>query len=1209
MSEMRELNLFDCPLRGTNLIEASAGTGKTYTIAALVLRLMLEADLAVGQILVVTFTEAATSELKDRIRRRISDAAEAFAGAQTDDAFFLQLMEKHTETAAVRRKLDTALANFDEASIFTIHGFCLRALQDHAFAGGILLDTLLVADQRDILREVVQDFWREHLSQMSPLFLDYAETSQFSLESLLDLLKEKNLVNPHARIIPSVEVPDCSAQEADFLGEFEETARAWVGAAGEIETILSVHPALNRRTYSPKSIPGWLGIMDAMLSGECLTCNLETPFPKFTWTQIQAAVKKGHSAPDHPFFHRCDRLMEAGGRLRKSYDQVILGLQVKLLGRLQRELGKRKASKNVLFFDDLLLKLEEALNGPGGDALAEAIRARYKAALIDEFQDTDAIQYAIFRKIFEQDSSTLFLIGDPKQAIYGFRGADIFAYMNASKSASRRFTLGENWRSEPCLIEGVNTVFNNRSNPFVYEDIAFQPARPAATKAHECMRIDGRQPEPLTLWFLKASRVSRDKTINKGVARKHIADAVSAEISRILAMGHARRAFIGEQRIIPGDMAVLTRTNMEARMVQKALSRLGIPAVLHGTENLFDSREANEMELLLAAVTAPGEEGLLKAALATDMIGLRGEELDALMGDEAGWEDRLIKFAEYHDTWVKQGFFGMIRLLLSREQVLPRLMSREGGERRCTNVLHLSEVLHRTAVEGDLSVLGLVKWLSTQRDPGTPRLDEYQLRLESDENAVRIVTIHKSKGLEYPIVFCPFAWGGSDAGKCPLVFHDGTDENRLTIDVGSPEWQTNALMAGKEQLAENLRLLYVAMTRARHQCTLVWGPIRNAETSAPAYLLHPSATAEWDGNLPSMKAGSRGLDEDAMWRDLEALRQGSHGCVGLVEMPLEKGVPLEPAGSPASELARRSFDGRIDRSWGISSFSSLVTNQPHRADLADRDETALEHVVVEIVMDGQASDIATHNTFTFPRGAAAGVFLHDLFEHLDLIGWNEADDMKLVSEKLKEHGLDAAWTDTVCTMIQNVLTTPFGSSFGDFTLSMVGKESILKELEFIFPLQRQGRARLLELLSQHVGETTRARGFGSGDRAASETVEGFMKGFIDLVFRFDDRFYILDWKSNHMGNRIEDYGREALERAVEQNHYTLQYTLYTVALHLFLKARLPGYSYESHFGEVFYIFLRGIDPARGPGFGIFRDRPPLNSIETLSAKLTGRQDN
>ncbi len=1208
MDEMRELHLFGCPLTGTNLIEASAGTGKTYTIAALVLRLILEANLAMGQILVVTFTEAATSELKDRIRRRISEAAQAFAGGETGDTFLRQLVERHPDAAAARRKLDAALTNFDEASIFTIHGFCLRTLQDHAFAGGILFDAELVTDQRNILREIVQDFWREHFTRTSPLFHDYALTSGLSLEKLQDLLNEKNVFNPHARIIPSADVPDCSAPETEFLRQFDETARAWTGTAEDIEAILSTHPGLNRTTYRKGSIPGWIGIMDAMFSGECLSCKMDDSFLKFTSKSIEKAVKKGHAPPSHPFFHLCDRLADAGERLQKAYDERILGLKVKFLGRLHDELEKRKRSKNILFFDDLLLKLEAALGGPGGDGLAEAIRGRFKAALIDEFQDTDSIQYAIFSRIFGRGVLTLFLIGDPKQAIYGFRGADIFAYMDASRSTSSRFTLSENWRSEPGLIEGVNTVFTNRENPFVYEDIAFHPAKAAAAKNHELLRIDGQQTEPLRLWFLKASSVSERKNIDKGVARKVIADAVAADLSRILALGRENRALIGDRPVVEGDTAVLVRTNREARLVQDALARLGIPAVLYSMGNLFDTREAMEMERLLGAVADPGNEGRLKAALATDMVGIRGEELNGLMCDEAGWERWLVKFGEYHDTWVRHGFFRMIRLFLSREDVLPRLMSREGGERRSTNILHLSEVLHRAAVEENLSVLGLVKWLSRQRDEKTPRLEEYQLRLESDENAVKLVTIHKSKGLEYPIVICPFAWGESDVAKGPLVFHDGTDEKRLTVDVGSPERDAHSLLAGKEQLAENLRLLYVAMTRAKHHCTVVWGPFRDSETSAPAYLLHPSATAGWDGTLPSMKAGFQDLDDDAMWRDLEELQRRSSGFVGLREMPLEKGGPLPAAGKWASEFVRRSFDGRIDRSWGISSFSSLITNQPHRADQADRDETALPQVEPGRDFTHPGPGTGARDMFSFPRGAAAGIFLHDVFENLDFTGEDEGATRKLVSEKLEEHGLEVAWSDAVCAMIKNVLTTPLGSSFGSFTLSQVETDRRLTELEFIFSLCRQSKARLADLFAAHVGGGNWARGLWGAEGPGFETLEGFMKGFMDLVFQVGDRFYILDWKSNFLGSRVEDYNGEALRKAVEDNFYNLQYTLYTVALHQFLKTRLSGYSYESHFGEVLYVFPRGVDPAWGPDYGIFRDRPSLDSIEALSAHLTGRQD-
>ncbi|NVM27028.1 MAG: UvrD-helicase domain-containing protein, partial [Desulfobacterales bacterium] len=589
-------------------------------------------------------------------------------------------------------------------------------------------------------------------------------------------------------------------------------------------------------------------------------------FEKFTSGELEESVKKNHAPPGHPFFDLCQTLREKQRELERVFDQRLLGLKVELFHYVHDELVRRKGQKNIQFFDDLLLRLHRSLEEKSGEALAGAMRMKFRAALIDEFQDTDPIQYAIFKRVFGTGKGILFLIGDPKQAIYGFRGADVFAYMDAARDVESRYTLGENWRSEPDLIAAINAIFARADRPFVYDEIPFQPAAPATNKDPDFLRMDGQREPPLELWFVDASKVGEPgKTITKTRARELIPRAVADEISRLISLGRDSRTLIGKTPLSEGDIAVLVRTNSEARLMQETLSSLGIPSVLYTTESLFDSHEALEMDRVLAGISEPNNERLLKAAMATDMMGTRGEELDGLTEDETGWEKWLLNLKRYHDLWEEHGFIRMFRYLLFEQKVLTRLMSFPDGQRRTTNVLHLSEVLHVASTERRLCMAGLLKWLSEQRDSTAPRLEEHQLRLESDENAVKLVTIHKSKGLEYPVVFCPFAWGGSriERKKDPFTFHDELDNMRLTLDLGSEGMDENRVFAEKEQLAENLRLLYVALTRARSRCYLVWGRFKDAETSAPAYLFHQQGLREGGNVVDTTEERFMGLrDED-----------------------------------------------------------------------------------------------------------------------------------------------------------------------------------------------------------------------------------------------------------------------------------------------------------------------------------------------------------
>jgi len=1201
-----EFDLLDTPLEGTNLIEASAGTGKTYTIAGLLLRLVLEKDIPIGEVLVVTYTEAATSELKDRVRKRLREAFEAFSGTPSDDAFVNQLLEKHTDHSAAARKLNFAVNDFDQASIFTIHGFCFRTLLDQAFASGILFDTELVTSEEPFVREIIQDFWRKHFYTTSHLFYNYALEKGLKLETLRETVR-KGTGTPCIRIIPRQGLPDCSAAESEFRNRFELTAKAWARDKEEIRELLTTYPGLNRSRYRETSIPGWMLSMDACFSGECRSCAPCAGFEKFTPEVIEAATKKGHSPPSHPMFELCGELGRAQERLRQVYDEKILGLRIELFDYVRAELESRKHRKNILFFDDLLVKLERALSGPEGSRLAEIVKSKYRAALIDEFQDTDSIQYAIFERIFGDPESILFLIGDPKQAIYGFRGADIFTYMDASRKTPARFTLSGNWRSEPALISAINTVFSDSDNPFVYDEIRFHPAKPPAGKTQELLTFDGKPEPPLQVWMLPSSENADGKALGKEKAGEIAAGATAGEISRLLAAGGDGKALIGDRPLREGDIAVLVRRHREAAIVRNALSSLGIHSVLHDLGNLFDAREAGELARVLAAVANPSDERLLRAALVTDIMGVRGEELDGFSRDDSGWDRWPAAFREYHESWSRNGFFRMFRSLLSREGVLPRLMALPDGERRCTNIVHLSEVLHRAAIAGGLSVSGLVKWLSTQMNAATPRTEEHQLRLESDAEAVKIVTIHKSKGLEYPIVFCPFAWTGSRIKDAGFTFHWESPEGTvLTLDLGSPEQQRNRTLAEKEQLAENLRLLYVALTRAKHRCYLAWGRVNDAGTSAPAYLFHYGGSANSGSLLDSMAAHFKSLDDDAIHDDLERLAGKSRGTIQTSDLPRRQAEPGTVAEMTSPELNCRVFEGSINRTWRVSSFSSLVSRQPAKAEMADRDETFQPEAAVDTGPVESDRSRAAMDIFTFPRGPVSGILLHEIFEKIDFASGDQACISECVAASLTEHGFDSSWLEPVCSMVRKVLTTPLEPDNEALTLSGVGARERLSELEFHFPLRRVNENKLRDVLTRFTRDADGYLGGSNLDRLVFQPLEGFMKGFIDLVFRAEDRFHIVDWKSNYLGPSIESYNREALQKAIFRNFYNFQYALYTVAVHLYLGTRIPGYSYDTHFGGVYYLFVRGMDPARGPLYGIHRDRLSRDYVEALCSVLIGK---
>ena len=812
--------------------------------------------------------------------------------------------------------------------------------------------------------------------------------------------------------------------------------------------------------------------MDSYLAAQdaVLPLPLFNGFQLVTSEKLKVATKKNQKTPVHPVFELCQTIWERAEQVTQALDQYLLSLKATALKYLNDELPIRKQKQNIQHFDDLLNRVKQGLEEPGGEELAAAIRERYRAALIDEFQDTDPVQYAIFHNLFRGGQGALFLIGDPKQAIYSFRGADIFTYMKASRHVDRIATLTTNWRSQPGLIQAVNTLFGAASNPFVYQDIAFHLASPSSDTEAEPLLIDGRPEPPLKLWFLGADQVEGVKgLIPKPQVQTLLRRAVAAEISRLLELASKQQALIGEMPLKASDIAILVRTNEEARRMQQDLAVLRIPAVLYSTEDVFDSHEAMEMERILTGIILSHREGLVRAALATDIMGRRGDDLAALLADEKLWEKAIVTFRGYFELWHEQGFMRMFRHLMLQEKVRSRLLSCPDGERRVTNVLHLSEILHQEAWERKLGPNELVKWLAEQRNPQLRRGQETQLRLESDENAVKVVTIHKSKGLEYPVVFCPFAWGSSRRkdDKSPFTFHDANHDWALTLDLGSPEREGNRVLAEKETLAENVRLLYVALTRAKKRCYLAWGRFNTAETSAPAYLFHHRGGAESLNPVAETAAAFKELDDSSMLERLREIERLSAGSVELAHLPPGPGKKVTGAMSEAGVLSCRKFHAAIDTSWRVSSFSSLVSDAAQTAELPDRDEsdrpTSADVEAIDPALPGQKADI-----FSFPRGAKAGTLLHDILEHLDFTESDPRVMENLVAEKLNEYGFDPAWQGAVCAMLDRVLAVPLGINGEAFSLSSIAGGDRLNELEFYCALQPITPASLQKLFSRYL---------------------------------------------------------------------------------------------------------------------------------------------
>lgn len=1190
-------DLINSPLKGTNLIEASAGTGKTYIMAGLFLRLILEKGILVDKILAVTYTEAATEELRIRIRNRLKDSLQALQSGNVSDAkdeLLKELLIKYAKSESALWRIKDALTRFDEASICTIHGFCHRMLAENAFESGSLFNAELVTDS-NLTQEIVYDFWRKNFYSSSSVLAAYTYQKGINASYLLNLIKNFS-IDPSFNVIPRPEMPDFSELEKRFLIAFKTLAKEW-SHKSEIADILLTSKSLSRTKYSLKGLTNWISMMDGYLNSNNPVIIFEK-FDKFTSSLINYSVNKGFEPPSHPFFDLCDKYLRTYNNLKTILDKFIISLEGEFFNYVKRESAMRKLQLNIMTFDDLLVNMHKSLNSGAQSNLAKTIREKYKAALIDEFQDTDPVQYDIFNNIFGTANSILFLIGDPKQSIYKFRGADIFAYIKASRDIKTRYTLGTNWRSTPEQLKAVNAIFKSKKYPFVFNEIKYNDIN--ANGRNDDFIIDDKK-NPFNIFVINKELHDMKGVISKGKAEAVIARSVAGEIFRLVESGKTGKAQIGSSALKPGHIAVLCRKNRQAMLVQNELQKYNIPGVLYGMESIFESHEAIEMERVIAAVSNPGDEKRLKTALATDMMGLSGNEIFSLYDDETAWEEYLNSFFEYHTIWSDSGFFRMFRSFTEKEGVRERLLSYTDGERRMTNLLHLAELLHRAETENKMGMESFVKWLKDKRIL-LENAEEHEIRLEIDEEAVKLITVHRSKGLEFPVVFCPFMWEGSAGdGRKPQRFHDPENNYNLTLDLACEE--NSKRIADTEELAENMRLLYVALTRSKYSTYLYWGRINKTETSALSYIFFNNDKDNSSGSVKELENNVKLMTYEAMMNGINAVADASDGAISVENISLYEYQRFNPAVSTDNELSCKMFSGNITNDWTVSSFSALTIGRKDYVENPDHDWID-NRILTQLNFD-QITDQKTdkdYNIFTFPKGAIPGTCIHEIFEKLDFTFSKDEDAANIINESLIKYGIGSEWNDALLNMVKKVTRAPLPGKQDGLMLKNIPASDKLNELEFYMPLGSITAKGLSDIFFKS-GIKSNQEFAGAMRNLGFKPHRGFIKGFIDMIFLYKDKYYIVDWKSNYLGNDISDYVADKLKESMKDNYYILQYYIYSAALHRFLSFRNADYDYEKHFGGIFYIFIRGTD-TKYPSCGIFHDVPQVEDLRSFSSFLS-----
>ncbi|WP_434925877.1 UvrD-helicase domain-containing protein [Shewanella sp. HL-SH2] len=1231
------LDALNLPFAGSSLIEASAGTGKTYTISGLYLRLLLghggQAPLLCEQILVVTFTNAATEELRDRIRKRIQIAYKRFLGVATDDHFVEQLYQQipEDERAIALKRFDLALKSLDEGAIFTIHGFCQRILADMAFESSLLFESEFTLDDSEYLHHAVRDFWREACYPL-PLFLAQQISNTFGEPEKL-AQKVRALLGA-SQAIASDTPPDFIKLSESLVQSLQRFKLRWPAEHPAMLALLMDLP-LNGQRFGKKAdgYPKLLQLFDDLTHWVAYGQGLPPLKPMEQLALSELRLNKGGeipSAQDAPLLDHIERLMAL-------ITAIIPAFLVRAQAGIKQRFVQQKHQRNLMTPDDLLTSLAQALEH-NPDTLPSAIAKRFPIALIDEFQDTDPLQFQIFNTVYQApqfdphsaqadgsqtgasgitkpQSATpnnaigILMIGDPKQAIYAFRGADIFTYINARNQTEAHYSLDTNYRSSAQLVNGVNHFFNQHDDPFISDAIPYDPVKTPVSAQKKILIEAAEQTAALRIKLLQENEQTG---LNKTTARQLLANDAAAEITRLLTEAQAGECVINGEALIAKNIAVLVRDRNEAAVIKAALSARNIGAVFLSRDSVFDTNEAKETALILRALANPKDERAIRAALATELIGYNANKIHQFNQDESLRQKVLDLFAHWHQLWLSSGIMPALLSLANDTRLVHRLLAKPAnaissepdidkdasvnstadddefisisasGERRLTDFRHLGELLQQKATELDGSS-ALINWFEQQL-LGTQGQDEQQLRLESEQNLVQIVTIHKSKGLEYPICFVPFislARGGNRRPEPMLYHHQG----KLIWDIyGSDEgWEQYK----RETLAEDLRLLYVALTRPIYACYLYIANQSRQLKAGISSQLHETGIGYLLGITNKDCDGEQMAAKVAQLATIDAI------SVSQVTDIIDNTVLVDNVDTKQTYAAKQTTR-KLGLPWRVGSYSGLVKHLAHEKTVPGADdEDFSEENLIEVELP------AAHvlDRFSFERGANAGSFMHLV---LELFDFTQADTelQPALIKAMQQYGFDQqVWLVPLTLWYQQILATPLVKTLLN-TSNQAGQHPIflqeltpqqtLVEMEFYIPITELHAEKLNRLLGQ----------FGYENNFSFDTLKGMLKGFIDLTFEHQGQFYIADYKSNHLGHQLHDYSQTSMAKAINSHRYNLQYILYTLALHRYLRLRMPNYDYHQHIGGCFYLFLRGMSPD-AVGSGVFFDKPDAALIDQL----------
>lgn len=1164
-TNMKEkLNIFKIFLNGINLIEASAGTGKTFTIVLLYLRLLLgigrekktyKKKLLVHQILVVTFTNAAKEELYIRIKDGIQNLYLNCINKQSTNTsfdFFLKEIKNIEEAICILQK---AKNDIHHSSIYTIHSFCQHILQLHTFHFNYIFEDKIIDNEDDLYLQATQDFWRNCIYHLPENLIKIILKDYKSPDCILKKIKPFFYIqslNVSKKISNNTDLIRYHHRNIQKINLFKEIWLIYYQIIiTEINTL-----KINKKIYNKFNLSKWIENITIWAKSDTKNYTIPISLKYFTKKNIEKNTSN-NTCSKYIIFEEAEKILNK----KFSLKNIIILYAIK---KVKKFLIKEKKKQSLLGFNDLLHILLKIIKKE--KSLRNLIRQKYPAAFIDEFQDTDMQQYKIFNLLYKKEKETvLFLIGDPKQAIYSFRGADIFSYLYAKSKIKKYYYLDTNWRSSINMCAGINLLFSQNKNAFVFENIPFTPIIPSYKNKKMNFTINGVPQIPIRFFFQKKQAVCIDDY------HVWISKQCANEISFWLTCAKKEQAKIitkhGEETLSSNDIAVLVRNKKEAYLIKTELQKLNIISIYSSDKtSVFQNFDSQELLWILESILEPDNEKLLQQSMSTHIL----KKLLSIEKNTKIHENSYFimeKLYEYHYIWKNIGIFHMIKTMILEYQENSNDIEINAYYVKNLNFLHIAELLEKQ-FQFFHKKTSLIRWFQKKILQNTHiSYNEYITDFNESES-IKIMTIHKSKGLEYPIVWIPF---GIDFKKAlsPIYHHKKNFKKFFDIH----ESNENLKIADEERLAEDVRFLYVALTRSILHCSIgiacLTKKIKNNRNNSDihksgiGYILQNGIPMNYE-NLFNK------LNNLSVSNYIE-VKNNQDNCKLSIKRQHFYLVCKTP-----------NFSMNIKNIWNITSFTQL--NKENKLSKANTKEIILKEFLNN-TNDKKNTLLTIHR---FPKGKNTGLMMHYILNNLHFLNKKNCN---WFSDVLNKYNFPVKWTPILMSWIKNIIHTPINSK--NITLSKIHEQSCIKELEFFLPIKNILYNTELNKIIQSIDPISTI-----SPKLFFNPVKGILKGFIDLVFFWKEKYYILDYKSNWLGKNNNFYSDIHIKKEIIKKRYDLQYQIYTIAIHKYLQKKIKNYNYKNDFGGVFYVFLRAIDQNK-KNSGVFYTVPDFSLIEKI----------